>query len=377
MDRSLKKQTRDSKYKKRSAPVRPRLLKDSKRTPTPWDQAAQWYDTLVGVKGSDFQKEIIMPGVFRMLGLKKGQRVLDLACGQGVFSRYLHQKGMRVTGLDSSRELIRYAVKRSDLAIKYKEGDAGDPLILKDRKFDAVACLLAIQNMMISKKKSSCLEFFRMLGLKKGQRVLDLACGQGVFSRYLHQKGMRVTGLDSSRELIRYAVKRSDLAIKYKEGDAGDPLILKDRKFDAVACLLAIQNMETINAMLKNVHRWLESSGRLVLVMTHPCFRIPRQTHWGWDEAKKTMYRRVDLYSTETKIPILTPPMRGSEVYTQTYHRPLQSYIQSLSQAGLHVDILEEWASNKNSEPGKRSKAENRVRREIPLFMALRAVVAG
>ena len=281
MDRSLKKPTRDSKYKKRPGLARPRPGKDKKRTPTPWDQAAQWYDSLVGVKGSDFQKDIIMPGAFQILDLKKGQQ------------------------------------------------------------------------------------------------VLDLACGQGVFSRYLYQKGMRVTGLDSSRELIRYAVKRSDLAIKYEEGDAGDPQILKGRKFDAVACLLAIQNMETIDAMLQNVHRWLEPSGRLVLVMTHPCFRIPRQTHWGWDDDKKTMYRRVDLYSTETKIPILTPPMRGSEVYTQTYHRPLQSYVRSLSQAGLHVDILEEWASNKNSEPGKRAKAENRVRREIPLFMGLSAVVSG
>lgn len=281
MERSLKKINRSSNYKKGSGPIRSRSPRNDKKTPTPWDQAAQWYDTLVGVKGSDFQKEIIMPGAFRMLGLKKAQR------------------------------------------------------------------------------------------------VLDLACGQGVFSRHLWQKGMQVTGLDSSRELIRYAVKRSSSAIKYEEGDAGDPHILKGRKFDAVACLLAIQNMETIDAMMKNVHRWLEPSGRLVLVMTHPCFRIPRQTHWGWDEEKKTMFRRVDLYSTETKIPILTPPMRGSEIYTQTYHRSLQSYFQSLSQAGLQVDALEEWASNKNSQPGKRAKAENRVRREIPLFMALRAVASG
>jgi hypothetical protein len=34
---------------------------------------------------------------------------------------------------------------------------------------------------------------------------------------------------------------------------------------------------------------------------------------------------------------------------------------------------LEEWISNKKSQPGKRAKAENRSRKEIPLFLALRA----
>ena len=34
---------------------------------------------------------------------------------------------------------------------------------------------------------------------------------------------------------------------------------------------------------------------------------------------------------------------------------------------------MEEWISNKKSEPGKRAKAENRSRKEIPLFLALRS----
>jgi hypothetical protein len=45
----------------------------------------------------------------------------------------------------------------------------------------------------------------------------------------------------------------------------------------------------------------------------------------------------------------------------------------ALVESGLYVDAVEEWVSNKNSLPGKRSKAENRARKEIPLFLALRA----
>lgn len=244
---------------------------------TAWDQAARWYDALVGTYGSDFQKDIIMPGVFKLLDLKRGSRVLDLACGQGVFSRYL------------------------------------------------------------------------------------LA------------KGMKVEGLDVSEELIGFAQSRSKPSIHFHVADARDASALQESSFDAVACLLAVQNMEEIEPVFQNVAHWLKPDGRFVFVTTHPCFRIPRQTHWGWDEEKKIEYRRVDRYATDLTIPIITPRVASSEGYTYTYHRSLQNYFEGLAAAGLCVERLEEWTSEKNSEPGKRAKAENRARKEIPLFLALSA----
>lgn len=252
----------------------------SKKPAAVWDQAAQWYDALVGLKGSEYQNAVIFPGALAMLQLKKGDTVLDLACGQGVFSRYLSHKGMKMSGLDTSEEMIRFA--RS----------------------------------------------------------------------------------------------RPDKSIRYEQGDAQDPASLQGKTFDAVVCLLALQNIESLPPVMRNVRRWLKSGGRFVMVTTHPCFRIPRQTHWGWDAQKKIQYRRVDLYGSESAIPILTPPLAQSKIYTVTYHRPLQGYFQALTGAGLCVDGLEEWTSHKTSEPGRRSKAENRARQEIPLFLALRAVPA-
>ena len=245
---------------------------------TLWDQASRWYDSLVGMSGSDYHQTIVMPGVFKMLDLKSGRRVLDLACGQGVFSRYLLEKRIKPEGLDSSEELLRMARSRS---IK---------------------------------------------------------------------------------------------TIPYHLGDASDATLLEDQEFDAIACLLAVQNMENIEPVFKNIARWLKPKGKFVMVLTHPCFRIPRQTHWGWDDDKKMEYRRIDRYANEMKIPILTPPFIDKVNFTMTYHRPLQNYFSALLKAGLCVDSLEEWMSNKESAPGKRSRAENRARKEVPLFMAIRAV---
>ncbi len=212
---------------------------------------------------------------------------------------------------------------------------------------------------------------FKLMNLTKGDQVLDLACGQGVFSRFLSSKGMQVKGLDVSEELIGFARTRSKPSINYHLADARKPDTFKEAHFDVVVCLLALQNMEEIETIFQNVSRWLKPDGRFVMVVTHPCFRIPRQTHWGWDEEKKIEYRRVDRYASDLSIPIITPPVAGSSGHTLTHHRSLQTYFTALAGAGMWVEGLKEWASKKESQPGKRAKAENRARKEIPLFLSL------
>lgn len=45
----------------------------------------------------------------------------------------------------------------------------------------------------------------------------------------------------------------------------------------------------------------------------------------------------------------------------------------SIAQAGFAVTNMEEWISHKKSEKGPRSKAEDKARREFPLFLAIAA----
>ena len=48
---------------------------------TDWDNVASWYDK--HLEGSDtYQAQVIAPNLLRMLDIKKGEAVLDLACGQ-------------------------------------------------------------------------------------------------------------------------------------------------------------------------------------------------------------------------------------------------------------------------------------------------------
>ncbi|MEK7110640.1 MAG: SAM-dependent methyltransferase, partial [Patescibacteria group bacterium] len=117
--------------------------------------------------------------------------------------------------------------------------------------------------------------------------------------------------------------------------------------------------------------------GRLILVMNHPAFRIPGETSWGWDEAAEQQYRRVDGYLSEARAKIEMHPGKKNGEHTISFHRPLQVYAKALVKSGFAITRIEEWISPKTSSPGPRAKEEDRIRKEIPMFLCLEAKKLG
>ncbi len=214
----------------------------------------------------------------------------------------------------------------------------------------------------------------RLLAPKTGDAMIDIACGQGVLCRALVERGVEVTGVDAASGLVRAARERGPAAIHYHVGDARDLSSFPADRFDAAACVLAIQNINPIQPVCEGVARLLKPFGRFVLVMMHPAFRGPKETSWGWDQAANVQFRRVDRYLLPRKTPIVTHPGSAPDAYTWTFHKPIEAYVKALRNANLLVDALEEWPSHKTSEPGPRAAAENAARKEIPMFLALRGV---
>jgi ubiquinone/menaquinone biosynthesis C-methylase UbiE len=218
----------------------------------------------------------------------------------------------------------------------------------------------------------------RLLEDVRGKKILDLACGQGQFSRKLASSGAVVTGVDLGKELIAIA-EESNKSLKgnvvtYFNASADDLYMIPDASCEYVVCVLALQNIEKLQKTLVEVTRVLAPRGTFLFVLNHPAFRNPKHTRWEYDEAEKVQYRRVDEYMSESHVKIdMTPGSKQNKKFTVSFHRPLQVYVKALVKSGLLVSRLEEWVSHKKSEKGPREHAENVSRNEIPLFMCIEA----
>lgn len=225
----------------------------------------------------------------------------------------------------------------------------------------------------------------RMLGDVTGKKVLDMACGQGIFAEQLRDKGAFVTGADVAKELIKIAEEKSKTVqekgthkVAYHVASAEDLFMLKDKSFDIVVCILALQNIEDLQKTIAEATRILTSTGKFIFVLNHPSFRNPKQTYWGYNEADDKQYRRVDEYMSESHVRIdMTPGSTVDKKFTVSFHRPLQVYVKALTKNSLALTRLEEWVSHRESERGPKKKAEDKARKEIPLFMCIESTVVS
>lgn len=220
----------------------------------------------------------------------------------------------------------------------------------------------------------------RLLNLKSEDTLVDLACGQGVLARSIPTI-KKYLGLDLAKELIKEAKDRNRQANhEFLVCDLSNLLREREEKFDKATIILALQNIEQTENVIKNAANYLKKGGQLVIVLNHPAFRIPRQSGWSVDEKNKQQQRFVNRYLSTLKIPIDMNPgeknvernQEQNKKITWSFHHSLQDYSQMLFQAGFMIEKIEEWSSDKES-TGKTAKMENRARAEIPLFMAISA----
>lgn len=116
-----------------------------------WDAKAQFWDELQGDEGNSYQRYLVNPASERLLAVQPGMRVLDAACGNGVFSRRLASLGANVTAFDFSAAQIERAQARSTTNITYHQVDGTDEQAIlalgQASQFDAAVCNMALMDM--------------------------------------------------------------------------------------------------------------------------------------------------------------------------------------------------------------------------------------
>jgi trans-aconitate methyltransferase len=96
-----------------------------------------------------------------------------------------------------------------------------------------------------------------VLDPQRGERILDVGCGDGVLTKKIAARGATVTGIDCSLEMIRAAHANGIDALVV---DAADMHF--DREFDAAFSNAALHWMRDKEAVAAGIFRALKSGGR-------------------------------------------------------------------------------------------------------------------
>ncbi len=119
-----------------------------------------------------------------------------------------------------------------------------------------------------------------LVGNTAGKAVLDVACGEGYYTRRLRQQGARkVVGVDLSEGMIELARKQEEkyrLGIAYCVGDARS-LSLPDQ-FDVVVAAYLLnyaRNRDELRAMCAGIARSVKPGGRFITVNCSPILNFP------------------------------------------------------------------------------------------------------
>jgi 2-polyprenyl-3-methyl-5-hydroxy-6-metoxy-1,4-benzoquinol methylase len=187
-----------------------------------------------------------------------------------------------------------------------------------------------------------------LLGLVPGERVLELACGNGLLAQRMGQAGADVLATDLSQGQLRSAAEHvSHPNVRLAEVDISDRVALDalGGDFDAVVCCMGLMDVSDIEPLAAALPRLLRPDGRFVFAVTHPSFnnmslvRVTERRVRG-KALVDELAVRVSRYTTaEIGRGV---GMDGQPAPIWYFDRPLDGLLRPFFAAGLVMDGLTE-----------------------------------
>jgi SAM-dependent methyltransferase len=96
-----------------------------------------------------------------------------------------------------------------------------------------------------------------------GQKIIDVGCGPGLTSFFLHDRGCSMVAVDYSQEMLNRLVERKEgRNIEVREGDAFS-LPAKDEEFDGAVSRMFMTHFDDFHLILKEMTRVMRPGGSI------------------------------------------------------------------------------------------------------------------
>jgi ubiquinone/menaquinone biosynthesis C-methylase UbiE len=177
---------------------------------------------------------------------------------------------------------------------------------------------------------------FDLLGDVSGKSILDLACGEGHYTRLLRRLGAaRVMGVDLSHKMIELAEKteREDaLGVTYMVGDAQN--IEVPGSFDVVVAAYLLnyaRSPEEMLAMCRTISSSLRPGGRFLTVNNNPTQHVSQ-----FEATRKYGFVKSAQEQIANGTPIRYTFFNDGETFhVENYHLDPATHEWALKEAGL------------------------------------------
>lgn len=217
----------------------------------------------------------------------------------------------------------------------------------------------------------------QLLDLRAGESLLDAGCGNGALTRRLARAGAVVTAFDFSAAMIEFARERdqaSHESVDYQVIDATDEaalLRLGARRFDSIACTMALMDMPTIDPLFAAASQLLKPAGRLVFSTMHPAFNSNNPIFLHEKEDRDGVVS--EHYAVKLRAYLDMPPVKGAGARGEPtphyyYHRSMSELLKAAFAAGFVLDALLEPAFEAEVKDSSTSLDWSRFRQFPPIL---------
>jgi SAM-dependent methyltransferase len=172
-----------------------------------------------------------------------------------------------------------------------------------------------------------------LLGEVAGLRIVDAGCGPGINAELLAKRGATVHGIDVTPEMIELAEQRCrGLHADFQLADLAKPLDwLASDTFDKVLCALALDYIEELAPVFRELRRVTRPGGTFVFSMGHP------MSDW-----LHPTIRGGSIYYDRAKFGMHWSGFGEPKPFVEGYRRPLAEILNALVDAGWTFDHVVE-----------------------------------
>jgi SAM-dependent methyltransferase len=145
----------------------------------------------------------------------------------------------------------------------------------------------------------------KFTGIKKGNKILDLGCGPGLYTERFSKQGYKVTGVDFSHRSVEYAKQQAfkyNLDVNYIYQNYLTIDFLNEYNLVIlIYCDLGVFSEEEIDVVLKKVYASLKPGGYFIFDLFTPVKYLQyKDSHNTWDYQESGYWRPypyISLYS--------------------------------------------------------------------------------